>query len=441
MNNLSAEIKTILSLLEKNGFEGYLVGGYVRDFLMNKEADDADLTTSAHPEEMKEVFKEYRTIETGIKHGTLTVIIDHKPFEITTYRTENSYSDCRHPDEVSFAESIRDDLSRRDFTVNSIAYHPKKGFVDPFGGREDIEKKIIRAVGEPKKRFSEDALRILRALRFSSVLGFEIEEETEKAIFECKDLLAYISKERVFVELSKMLLGDNIKEVLLKYSEVIAVVLPEIKGMKGFNQHNFHHIYDVLTHTAVVVENAPKESALRWAALFHDSGKPECLSIDEKGTGHFYSHASISRDKAEAALLRLKSDNKTREKVSLLVKLHDTPIEESESAIKKKLSKLGEQNFFDLILLKRADTLGLAPEFHERSGHFDRLENLAREILSRKDCFSLKDLSVNGNDLAALGLRGKEIGLGLKKLLEAVIEKKAANEKAELLAYLKASEQ
>lgn len=437
MIKLTDEINTVMKALQKSGYEAYLVGGFVRDSIMGRKADDADLATNASPEEMLEVFRDLRTLQTGIKHGTITVIINHKPFEITTYRTEKGYSDCRHPDAVSFAEKIEDDLSRRDFTVNSIAYNPERGFVDPFSGKEDIENKIIRCVGNAEKRFSEDSLRILRALRFASVLSFSIDEETEKAMFACKELLKHISHERVFTEVSKMLCGENIKEVLSKYSDIISVVLPEIKEMKDFRQHNFHHIYDVHNHTAVVVESTPALPHLRFAALFHDCGKPDCFSLDENGVGHFYSHASISAKKAEEALLRLRCDTKTREKVVKLIKLHDAPIEEDEAKIKKKLSKYGEELFFDLIKLKRADTKGLAPEFHSRSEHFDILEAIARKILDEKACFSLKDLDVNGTDISALGFQGREIGIALNFLLEAVIEKKVPNEKEALLLFLK----
>ena len=423
--------------MEEKGYEIYLVGGFVRDFIMKKKADDADFTTNASPEETLEVFKSFNTLETGIKHGTVTVIINHKPFEITTYRTEKGYSDCRHPDEVSYTEKIEDDLSRRDFTVNSIAYSPARGFVDLYNGKEDLERKIIRCVGEPEKRFTEDALRIMRALRFSSVLSFSIEEETEKAMFKCRDLLNNISKERIFIELSKMLCGENIREVLSKYSDILSVVIPEIKEMKGFQQHNFHHIYDVLNHTAVVVDNAPALPHLRFAALFHDCGKPECFSLDKDGVGHFYSHASISARKADDALQRLRCDNKTRERVVRLIKLHDAPIEENEIVIKKKISKYGEDLFFDLIELKRADTLGLAPEFHSRKKHFDTLQSIAKKLLSEKPCFTLKDLAVNGNDLTELGFYGREIGEKLKILLNAVIENKVRNEKEDLISYLK----
>lgn len=433
---MSEEIVTVMDALQSKGYEVFLVGGFVRDSIMEKRADDADFATNATPDEMLSAFKDFRTLTTGLKHGTITVIINHKPFEITTYRTEKGYSDCRHPDEVAFAERIEDDLSRRDFTVNSIAFNPITGYVDPYGGKSDIEKKIIRCVGDPETRFSEDALRILRGLRFASVLSFSIDKETEKAMFKCKDLLQNISKERVFTEISKMLCGKNIRAVLSEYSDILAVVIPEIKEMKGFEQHNFHHIYDVLKHTAVVVESAPALPHMRFAALLHDCGKPHCFSLDNDGVGHFYSHASISAGKAEEALIRLKCDNKTKEKVVKLIKLHDTPIEENEIVIKKKLSKYGEDLFFDLISLKRADTLGLAPEFHCRDAHFDTLEAIAKKVLSEKPCFSLKDLAVNGNDLAELGFKGREIGEKLKLLLNAVMENKVENNKEDLISYL-----
>lgn len=435
MNLLSKEAETAIDFLLKNGYEAYAVGGCTRDMIMGRKCQDTDITTSALPEEIKAVFSHFRTVDTGIKHGTVTVIIDDIPLEITTYRTEKSYSDGRHPDRVVFTRSLPEDLKRRDFTVNSIAYCPGSGFIDPFGGKDDIERKIIRCVGNPKKRFAEDSLRILRALRFSSVLGFTIEDATAKAMRECKELLSVISKERVFSELSGMLCGDNIRYVLEGYSDIIEVVLPEIKGMKGFDQHNFHHIYDILTHTAVVTENVPPIPHLRFAALFHDCGKVDCFSLDETGTGHFYSHPSISAKKAKEALVRLKSDTKTKEKVIKLVKLHDTPIEESERIIKKRLRSMGEELFFDLLKLQRGDTQGLAPEFYDREVHFDIIEKMARQIIESEDCFSLKDLKIDGNDLIEAGLKGKEIGAALSSALEEVIDGRIKNEKDTLLAF------
>ncbi len=433
MKLLSKQAEEAIGLLRSGGFEAYAVGGCTRDMLMGRESQDTDITTSALPEEIKKVFSSFRTVDTGIKHGTVTVLIGGTPFEITTYRTEKGYSDGRHPDEVSFTLNLEKDLKRRDFTVNSIAYCPDKGFVDPFGGKKDIEGKIIRCVGKPKERFTEDSLRILRGLRFASVLGFEIEKETAQAMRECKELLNIVSKERIFSELSKLLCGENVRYVLTNYSDVLEVVLPEIKGMKGFDQQNFHHIYDILEHTAAVTESIKPVAHLRFAALFHDCGKPDCFSLDEKGVGHFYSHPSISARKAEEALLRLKSDTKTREKVVRLVKVHDTPIEESERIIKKRLRSMGQELFFDLIRLQRADTKGLAPEFHDREAHFDTLEKMAKEIIESEECFSLKELKIDGNDLIREGFTGKEIGTALSAALEAVIDGRVPNERDSLI--------
>ncbi len=435
MNLLSIEAEKAINCLHKAGYEAYAVGGCVRDMIMGRECQDTDITTSALPEEVKEVFSDLRTVDTGIKHGTVTVIINGTPLEITTYRIEKGYSDGRHPDKVIFTLKLEEDLKRRDFTVNSIAYSPEKGFIDPFGGKKDIERKIIRCVGNTTERFTEDSLRILRGLRFSSVLGFEIEENTAEAMRECKELLNSVSKERIFSELSKLLCGKNVREIIVNYSDILEVILPEVRGMKGFDQHNFHHIYDILTHTAAVTESILPVPHLRFAALFHDCGKTDCFSLDEKGIGHFYSHPSISARKADAALIRLKSDTKTREKVVKLVKVHDTPIEESERIIKKRLRSMGDELFFDLIKLQRADTKGLSPEFHDREKHFDTLEKMAKQIIENEECFSLKDLNINGNDLIKEGFSGKEIGTALSAALEAVIDGKLNNEKDELIRF------
>ncbi len=435
MNTLSKEAQEAINILRINGYEAYVVGGYVRDMLMDKTPFDCDITTSALPQEIKATFSAYNTIDTGIRHGTVTVLINGNPIEITTYRIDKDYSDGRHPDTVIFTDSLKEDLSRRDFTVNSIAYCEDEGYFDPFDGIEDIKNRVIRCVGNPTTRFEEDALRILRALRFASTLSFKLDTETEAAVFKCKNLLLKVSQERIFQEIVKMLCGENIKHILCRYSEVLEVVLPEIKNMKGFNQRNFHHIYDILTHTATVVENVPPLPHLRLAALFHDCGKTDCFSIDENGIGHFYSHPSISAEKTEKALIRLHCDNKTMEKVVRLVKMHDTPIEESERIIKRKLRSLGEDLFFDLIELQKADTKGLAPEYHNRESHFKALESMTREIIRSEQCFTLKDLKINGNDLILLGFKGKEIGAALNSALENVIDGKLENQKEYLLGF------
>ncbi len=425
----------VFSYLEKEGYECFLVGGCVRDMLMGKVPHDIDITTNATPEEIKEVFSDFHTLDIGIKHGTVTVMLEGEPIEITTYRTESTYTDGRHPDSVYFTRNIRDDLSRRDFTSNAIAWSPENGIVDPFGGISDIENKTLRCVGTAEERFKEDSLRILRALRFASVLGFDIEEETEKAMYKCKELITIVSPERIYSEITKMLCGKNAGKILSVYSDILAVALPEIKDMKGFQQHNFHHIYDVLNHTAKVVDSVYPAVHLRLAALFHDCGKPACFSLDENGVGHFYSHASISARKADEALFRLRCDNATREKVVKLVKIHDTPIEPDSKTVKKKLQKYGEEFFFDLIKLQRADNKGLSPEFLYRQETYDKLEEIARLIIEENQCFSLKDLAVKGDDLLSLGLRGKEIGFTLDTLLKAVIEEKCQNNRDSLLLY------
>lgn len=425
----------VINTLENAGYEAYAVGGCIRDMLMNRDINDIDITTNALPEEMKRVFSNYHTFDTGLKHGTITVLIGKNPVEVTTYRIDCGYSDGRHPDSVAFTRSIEEDLARRDFTCNAIAYNPKRELVDPFGGRQDIDNMLLRCVGEPQKRFSEDSLRILRALRFSSVLGFTIDSTTAIGAKRCKHLLKNVSSERIYSEISKTLCGKNIKAVLLSYIDIFEEVLPELCGMKDFDQHNFHHIYDVLTHTAVAVETIEPVAHLRLAALFHDCGKPDCFTLDNKGVGHFYSHARKSTDKANIALTRLKSDNFTKNRVTELIKLHDTPIEPERNVIKRKLNKYGEDLFFELIKLQRADNLALSPEFHDRQKTYDEIETIAKDIISQQQCFSLKDLAVKGDDLTNLGLKGRDVGTALKTLLNAVMDEKAPNDKDALLKY------
>ena len=427
----------ILDKIEAEGFEAFLVGGYVRDLIMGKPSDDIDITTSATPEDIKEIFSGYDVIETGIRHGTVTVVYENKPVEITTYRTESAYVDNRHPEEVAFCRSLTEDLKRRDFTVNALCMDKNGNITDIFDGQGDIKKQSIKAIGDAEKRFNEDALRILRAMRFASVLGFNIEENTSNAIHKCKHLILNIANERVSAELRKMIIGKNIRKILLEYSDVFALIIPELAECIGFEQHNFHHKYDVYTHIATVVENTPAKDYLRLSALFHDCGKPDCFSVDEKGIGHFYSHASISSAKAVKSLKRLKFDNNTISRVELFVKQHDAYIDEEERIIKRKLNRFGEEMLRDLISLQKADTMGLADEFHKRITHFKKLEGLIDDVLKDNKCFALKDLDVNGNDIIDLGYKGKDIGSALSYLVEAVIDEKVINEKNSLLNYLK----
>ena len=431
MLRLSNGANKAIELLKANGYEAYVVGGCVRDMIMGAQAHDYDITTSATPDEMKAVFNGYTVIETGIKHGTLTFLYEKEPIEITTYRIDGDYKDSRHPESVEFTRNLKNDLSRRDFTMNALVYNEDDGIVDLVDGQSDIKNKIIRAIGDPKKRFEEDALRILRGVRFASQLGFTIEENTKKAMIECVHLLKNISKERINVEISKMLLGKNVKNVLLDNYEIIGEIIPEIKEMHGFDQNNKYHIYDVLEHTAVSIEKIDPILHLRLAMLLHDTGKPRTYSVDENGQGHFYGHAKISTEIASGFLKEYKFDNATKEKVVELVKIHDTPIEMDKIFIKKRMNRLGKELFFDLLKVKRADNLAQSPEYNW-TDKLDKMENLAREI-AEENCFTLTSLKISGADLLALGFKGKEIGDTLNKLLDEVIEERLPNEREALI--------
>ena len=424
-----------LKILNNAGYEAYIVGGAVRDCLMGRPAGDIDITTQAHPDCVKKLFSDYNVIETGIKHGTVTVILDGESLEITTYRTETGYADSRHPDSVAFTASLQEDCARRDFTVNSICYNPDTGFVDYYGGTADIEKGIIRCVGNPVQRFEEDALRILRAVRFASVLGFEIEEETKNAVFSCTHLLENISAERIYAELSKLLCGINVKKVLLEYTEVLAVFMPEIMHTKGFDQKNHHHIYDVLEHTAVAVENTPPVPQLRMAALLHDFGKPHTFTTDENGTGHFYGHGEVSWQLSQNILRRLKVSAGDYNLITMLVRRHDAPVAATEKSVRRALNKYGEQGLRMLLLLKRADNRGQNIRDFDRSAEYDRLEKKIDSVIEKQQCFSLKQLAVTGTDLMALGIQpSKEMGNILNTLLDMVINGEAENNKETLMA-------
>ena len=428
------QVNTALDLLAAAGYEAYLVGGAVRDYVReNRQGKDWDITTSALPEEVERVFAGYRLIETGLKHGTVTVVIDGEPLEITTYRVDGSYSDHRRPDSVSFTRSLRE---RRDFTMNALAYNPSAGVVDLVGGVKDIEAKILRCVGDPDRRFQEDALRILRALRFASVLGLEIESATAEAAHKNKALLKEIAAERIQVELTKMLCGEGIQEVLVKYSDILAVVMPELEPMFGFEQQNPHHNSDVWYHTVKVVTNAPAEPVMRWTALLHDVGKPHCFSLDEQGIGHFFGHASKSTVIADELLQRLRFDNATRERITLLVKNHDTPLPSDERGVKRLMNRLGSEAALQIVNIHRADTAGQHPDCAYRYAEFDEVKAMMQKVLDEQACFSVKNLAINGNDILMKGLRGKAVGDALQRALNAVMDGETLNEKNELLAFV-----
>lgn len=427
------QIEEILGKLENAGYEAYIVGGCVRDEIMGKTAHDYDITTSAEPSETERVFSDCRLIETGLKHGTVVVLYKGLSVEITTFRIDGDYPDGRHPEKVSFSRNLKDDLARRDFTMNAIAYSPKRGFADVFGGEEDIKARVIRCVGDPEKRFSEDALRILRALRFSAVLGFDIEESTKKAIFKKKETLQKVSKERTFSELKQLLCGGNVKSVLLEYREILAEIVPELKTMFDYEQGSKYHDSTLFVHTARAVEAAPPREEMRLAMLFHDIGKPVCKSIDEKGECHYYGHAEKSVQIADKILRDLKCDNLLRTRVCEIIKHHDMPLDNSEKAIKRRLAKYGGELFRDIMEAHIADDSAKAPFTLPRTQTAREAIRIAEIISKEEPCLSLKSLAVNGNDLKTIMKPSSLMGEILEKLLEEVVDGTLENEKSVLL--------
>lgn len=436
MERILPQAVQVLQKLEQAGYEAYLVGGCVRDLLLGHIPSDWDMTTSARPEAVLALFDGY-AIPTGLQHGTITVLLDQIPFEVTTYRVDGAYDDHRHPQNVSFTADLAEDLRRRDFTVNAIAMDRQGNVVDPLKGQENLAAGVIRAVGDARKRFSEDALRILRAVRFSSVLGFTIEKETALAVHDLAGDLSGVAAERIRVELLKLLCGADAVRVLLEYPDVIGVFLPEILPAVGCDQKNYHHCYDVWEHTVHALGAVTPESVLRMTMLLHDLGKPRCMTIDEEGVGHFKGHASISCTLAEEVLRRLRFDRISAERILTLVKWHDVPIEPSRRAMRRLMNKIGSDAAAQLLQVKRADNLAQAPTYRGRQQEIDVLEQILRELVAEDACFSLKQLAVNGHDLLALGYQGKEIGQALEQLLQAVMEERLPNEKEILLAALK----
>lgn len=431
---LPVQVETVLKELSDAGWEGFLVGGCVRDFLRKVPPKDYDIATNALPQDVVSVFSGKKVIETGLKHGTVTVLEEGLPIQITTYRIDGEYSDGRHPDGVCFSGSLADDLARRDFTVNAMAYSETHGLVDLFGGADDLAAGILRCVGDPDTRFSEDALRILRGLRFASILGFKIEEQTARGMERCKERLDKISSERIASELTGLLCGENPQEILLGYADILGQVLPEILPMKGFMQNSPHHRYDVLTHTARVIAAISPIPVLRWAALFHDTGKPFTYTEDETGRGHFYGHANVSRQLARKALVRLKLDRETIERVDLLIRYHDAAIIADKAVVKRWLRKLSPEGFEQLLCVKYADNVSKGVEDAKREKELSELSHIAKEILEGEECFTLKNLAINGSELIEIGAKkGPEVGRLLEKLLHEVVEGRIVNRK-EVLA-------
>lgn len=426
-----------ISRLKEAGFDAYCVGGCVRDALLGIAPHDYDLCTNATPDQTRQVFADHTLVLAGEKHGTIGVVLDHQVYEITTFRTEGGYQDSRHPDWVKFVSAVEEDLSRRDFTVNAMAYSPDKGYIDPFGGREDLKSHVLRAVGDPATRFTEDALRILRGVRFAVRFGLTPEPATKEAMDALSPSLDKIAKERIFEELCKLLLDVTAAD-LLRFRGVLAQVIPELKASFDFNQHSPHHVYDVFTHTAHVVEAAPKELPLRWAALLHDAGKPQAFYRDETGRGHFPSHAKYSAQIADSVLTQLKAPTALRERVVLLIAQHMTQLEPDARLLRRRLAQHGEETVRQMLTLQHADFGSKGTGTLQEEAVFDKIEAILDEILAEDACLGLKDLAVNGKDLMSVGFpAGPQLGQCLNYLLEQVLDETLPNEKAVLLSAAK----
>ena len=416
--------------LEDAGFAVYAVGGCVRDACLGLTPHDYDLCTAATPAEMKALFAGHTLVLAGEKHGTVGVVVDGEVVEITTFRTEGDYRDNRHPDRVEFVTDIEKDLSRRDFTVNAMAFSPTRGLCDPFGGREDLKNGILRAVGDAETRFREDSLRILRGVRFSCRFRLTPEEKTEKAMADLCGLMDNLARERVFSELDGLLPHLQVED-LLRYRTVLCAVIPELKECLGFDQRTHHHIYDIYTHTAHVVAGVPGTPALRWAALLHDIGKPACFTLDEAGCGHFYGHAKVSAQLADDVLRRLKAPTALRSRVVRLIELHMTPLTADKKLLRRRVAQHGFETVYDLLRLQESDVKGTGVT--ENALSFAGVEDLLKELEAENACLTLRDLAVSGHDLMALGFSGPAIGKTQRFLLEQVLEERLPNEKEALL--------
>lgn len=433
---LTNKVKFVIDKLSKAGFESYIVGGAVRDALRGEKPHDYDICTQAEPNQIKSVFSNEKTVDTGIMHGTVTVLVQNTPFEITTFRSESGYSDSRHPDKVMFVKSLNKDLARRDFTINAMAYSEDKGVIDLFGGKDDIKNGILRTVGNPDDRFKEDALRIMRGLRMASELGFTFDVETKNSIFKNANLLLNISSERILSELMRLLCGRYVGRVLREFVDVLGVVLPEILPMKNLDQRNQHHMYDVLEHSIRVVENVPADYILRFSALYHDTGKPEQMTIDENGVGHFYGHPKYSAIHADERCNQLRMSNKYKDEIVFLVEKHDITLAAEPHVIRKKILKYGEQSFRNLLKIKKADCIGKG-KHQEYISFLQKIEKVLNDVLNENPPMSVKDLNINGYDLIELGFKGKQIGDILKKLLDYIIKYPDKNTKAHLTKLAK----
>ena len=435
--NLPDKVNFIIDTLNKHGFEGYAVGGCVRDSMLSRVPQDWDITTSAKPEQVKELFR--HTIDTGIQHGTVTVMIDHEGFEVTTYRIDGEYEDARHPKEVQFTSNLLEDLKRRDFTINAMAYNEKDGLVDAFDGLGDLERGIVRCVGNPMERFSEDALRMLRAVRFAGQLGFTIDEQTKEAIKELAPTIAKVSAERIQIEMIKLMTAKYPEEIRTAYETGLTkVFLPEFDTMMETMQNNPHHCYSVGEHTIEALRQAPRDKVIRFTMLLHDVAKPICKTTDEKGIDHFYGHPEKSAELARNILRRLKFDNETTKRVCALVSCHDHMPKLQEKNVRKAIHKLGIEQYPALFAVKRADMMAQSEyKRSEKLSDVAEYERLYHKIIEEGQCLSIRELAVSGADLIAMGMEpGKKIGETLNYLLQEVLEHPEWNTKEKLLTMV-----
>ena len=435
---IPSNAEKILHILEENGYEAYVVGGCVRDSILGRTPDDWDITTSAKPEEIKKLFR--RTIDTGIEHGTVTVLFGKDSFEVTTYRIDGAYEDSRHPKEVQFTNRLEEDLRRRDFTINAMAYNDQVRLVDVFGGMQDLNHHLIRCVGDPEERFSEDALRILRAVRFSAQLNFPIESATADAIRKLAPNLQNISAERIQAELVKLLVSPHPERIRDAYElGLTKVILPEWDAMEGVAQNTPHHKYDVAEHTLRALKNVKRDKILRLTMLFHDMGKPMMKTTDENGRDHFRGHALVSEELARSIMHRLKFDNETIRTVTKLVCYHDYRVEATPKNVRRAMNRIGVELFPYYLAVRLADVKAQSPyQKREKIENIVEMRRLYQEIIKKQECVTLRQLAVGGRELMDLGMKpGRELGSMLSELLEYVLDDPARNDKEILCAYVK----
>lgn len=425
------DVQNIIDKIESHGHSAYIVGGCVRDAIMGRTPHDYDICTSALPDEILAIFSDRKVIETGLKHGTVTVQGDADYYEVTTYRIDGEYTDGRHPDEVKFVDDVVQDLSRRDFTINAIAYNERTGLMDPFHGYDDIQNGVIRCVGNPINRFNEDALRIMRAVRFAATCRFTIHHDTHDAMLSLRHLLVYVSEERKTSEFCKMLVCADV-DLLITYRDIFATFIPELQATFDFAQNNPHHIYDVYTHIAHSVANAPQDVHIRLALMFHDIAKPNTYVEDDAGVGHFYGHASDGAEMSKDIMKRMRLDNDTISIVSDLIASHDMATSTSLKAVRRMISKMGEDQSRRLIEVMRADKLAQSEndDTLKNLEILDVMENNIDVVKANNECFTLKNLAINGHDLIGLGIKdGKLIGRTLNHLLDIVLAEPEKNVK------------